>query len=148
MLKKLGVKKITLHPFKNLGIDENANIFNQINSFLLKKELQLLIENVSFAPFSLADSIFKIIEKVPGAKITFDVGHANRNLELDKFISVFNGKIGHIHLHDNNGLLDHLFYEDEAKLGGAISKIKSFGHDECLVLDILTSFMRKLKTFA
>jgi len=38
--------------------------------------------------------------------ITFDVGHANINGQINEFIGRFQDKIVHMHLHDNNGNAD------------------------------------------
>jgi len=135
ILKNLECKKITMHPFKNLNIKENARIFNKINDFLRKNEMRLLIENVSSSPYNLPDNILKLLEKIPNANITLDVGHANKIFELDKFIDNLKEKIGHIHMHDNIGDADHLFYENQNRINQIISRIKSFGYDGTVLLE-------------
>ncbi len=135
ILRDLGAKKITIHPHQNLNTEENAEIFNEINIVLQKNNMQLLIENVSSAPYNSADNILKLLEKIPNANITLDIGHANRISELNKFIDIFSGKIGHIHLHDNIGDFDHLFYDNQAKVDGIISKLNSIGYDGTILLE-------------
>jgi sugar phosphate isomerase/epimerase len=135
ILKGLGAKKITIHPFQDLSIKENVKIFNEINNFTKENQLQLLIENVSKAPYNSADNLLKIIENIPGAKITLDIGHANRINEVDKFLKQFQNQIGHVHLHDNLGDLDHIFYDDHAKLKAILAKISSFGYDNTVLME-------------
>jgi sugar phosphate isomerase/epimerase len=135
VLKSLGAKKVTIHPFQNLSIEENIKIFTEIDIFMQKNEMQLLIENVSSAPFNVASDIEKLVEKIPNAKITLDIGHANINNELDKFIAILKSKIEHIHLHDNVGKADHLFFSDKNKLNDVISEIKSLGYDDTILLE-------------
>lgn len=135
VLKDFGAKKITIHPFQDLSIEENAKIFNEINIVLQKNGMQLLIENVSSAPYNSADNILKLLEKIPNANITLDIGHASRIFELNKFIDIFSGKIGHIHLHDNIGDSDHLFYDNKAKIDGIFSKLNSTGYDGTILLE-------------
>ncbi len=135
VLRDLGAKKITIHPFQNLNIEENAKILNEINIVLQKNSMQLLIENTSSTPYNSADSIYELLEKIPNAEITLDVGHANRIFELDKFIDIFKEKIGHMHLHDNFGDSDHLFYQDQSKVDGIFSKLNLAGHGGTVLLE-------------
>lgn len=135
VLKRLGAKKVTIHPFQNLSMEENIKIFNELDIFFQKNGMQLLIENVSSAPFNIASDIKKLIEEVPNAKITLDIGHANINNELDKFIDIFGAKIGHIHLHDNVGNADHLFFSEKDKLNNVMAMIKSLGYDDTVLME-------------
>lgn len=97
--------------------------------------MELLIENVSSSPYNSSDIILKLLEKIPNANITLDVGHANRIFELDKFIDILKTRIGHIHLHDNMGNFDHLFYEDKSRLNTVLNKIKLIGYDDTILLE-------------
>jgi sugar phosphate isomerase/epimerase len=135
VLKDLGARKVTIHPFQNLSVEENIKIFTAIDIFMQKNEMQLLIENVSSTPFNLATDIEKLVKKIPNAKITLDIGHANINNELDKFIANFKSRIGHIHLHDNVGKADHLFFSDRNKLEAVIATIKTLGYDDTILLE-------------
>jgi len=135
VLRNLSAKKITIHPLHDLSIEENARILGKINIFSQKREIKLLIENVSSPPYNSADTISKLLEKIPDAKLTLDIGHANRNFELDKFIEKYKTKIEHIHLHYNIGNYDHLFFADTEKLEKMISKIESFGYDGTVLLE-------------
>lgn len=134
-LKDLGAEKTTIHPFKSLSIKENTKIFNKINNFSQENEIQLLVENVSYSPFNSADTLLKLVEKIPNIGVTLDVGHANRILDLDKFIDIFKTKIKHIHLHDNIENFDHLFYENQNKLAGVFSKLNSLGYNGTVLLE-------------
>jgi len=134
-LKKLNAKKATLHPFENLSLDENAEMFNKINSFFKEGNMQLLIENVTREPYNLSDTIKNLLDKIPDAKLTLDIGHANKSSELEKFIDSLGSKIGHIHMHDNIGQADHLFFDNADKLKNIISKIKSFGYDDTILME-------------
>jgi len=140
LLRDLGAKKITIHPFQDLDIEENAKIFNKINTVLQKNNMRLLIENISSAPYNSADNISKLLEKIPNADITLDVGHANKIFELDKFIDIFKHKIGHIHLHDNVGNLDHMFYDNQDKIDEIFSKLNSIGYNDTILLETFSIF--------
>jgi len=135
VLRDLGAKKVTIHPFQDLNIEENAKIFNEINIVLQKNDMQLLIENVSSAPYNSADNILKLLEKIPNANVTLDIGHANRISEVDKFIDIFKNRIGHIHLHDNIGDSDHIFYDNQSKIDEIFSKLNLTGYDGTALLE-------------
>jgi len=135
ILKNLGTKKITIHPFQDLSIEENAKILNEINIFLQKNKMELLIENVSSSPYNSMDNISELLEKIPNIGLTLDIGHANRNSELDGFIRNLASKIQHIHLHYNIGNFDHLFYDEKEKLDEIFSRINSFGYNETILIE-------------
>jgi len=134
-LKRLGAKKVTIHPFQDLSIEENVRILNQINSFSKNNKIELLIENVSNPLYGSVKIMAELFERVPGACLTLDVGHANRNSELDGFINNFAPKIKHVHLHYNIGDSDHLFYDKKEELDKILSKISSFGYDGTVLLE-------------
>lgn len=146
VLKRLGAKKVTIHPFKNLSIEENIKIFNDLDMFFKKNKMQLLIENVSSAPFNIASDMEELIKGVPGAKITLDIGHANMNNELDKFIDIFKTKIGHIHLHDNIGTSDHLFFNSKDNINKIITTINSLGYDDTVLLETFSIMQGDINT--
>lgn len=135
ILKDLGAKKITIHPFEKLNIEENAKALNPITSFTHDNGLALLIENISSAPYNSATAIKELLDKIPLGRLTLDVGHANRILELDNFFRAFPGQIEHVHLHDNTGEADHQFYEDQERLSKALLKLKSIGYDGTVLLE-------------
>ena len=135
VLKSLGAKKITVHPFQDLSLEENIKLFNEINGMMRERDLFLMIENVSKPPFNDAAFIKKLLDEISGAGLTLDVGHANQINQLDKFIELFKNKTSHIHLHDNQGDMDHAFYLDETRLNEAIAKIKAFGYDGTILME-------------
>lgn len=135
LLAQLGIQKITIHPFEKLGIPENIELLKKVAEFCATKNIQLCLENISKPPYNSVENIKAILEQLPDVKLTLDVGHANRAGELDKFLEVFKGKIGHIHLHDNMGQMDHLFFTDKNKFDQAISKIKATGYDGTVLME-------------
>ncbi len=135
ILKSLGCKKATIHPFEELTIEENAKILNRADLFFQEKGIELLIENVSKEPYNLSKTIIELTEKIPGANITLDIGHANRAFELDNFIDKLGKKVKHIHLHYNVGDFDHAFYENQDDLSRILSKIESFGYNDTILME-------------
>jgi sugar phosphate isomerase/epimerase len=151
ILKKLGAKKITIHPFSNnrqslkQNVQNNIILLSQINDFCRKNKLQLLIENISSGPFNRAYNLAKILDEVPNLGIVLDIGHANRvsKMELNRFLKEFKSKIKHIHLHDNVGESDHLFFRNRAKLKKILTKIISVNYNGTITLETFAVLKNK-----
>jgi sugar phosphate isomerase/epimerase len=138
IFKKLNVKKITIHPYPNI-----QNVLFDINDFCKKNKLQLLIENSSSEPFNKATNLAKLTENMPNLGITLDIGHANRTskIELNNFLKKFKSKIKHIHLHDNVGGFDHLFFKNRNKFKRIITEINSINYNGTITLEMF-SFLK------
>jgi sugar phosphate isomerase/epimerase len=152
ILKRFGAKKMTIHPFTDPkmslqhNIEYNIKILSKINAFCKKNGIQLLIENVSGAPFDRFANIAKIINKIPNICVTLDVGHANKTAkgELNLFLKKFGPKIKHVHLHDNAAKKDHLFFDDASRIKKTIVKLTSAGYTGTVTLETF-SVMKKNK---
>ncbi len=135
IFKELGTIKITIHPFLRQSVQDNIDILSKISEFCVKNETQLLLENISKPPYNSVQIIAQILDAIPAIKLALDIGHANRAGELDNFFETFRGRIGHIHLHDNAGDFDHLFFSDKSRFEQAISKIKANGYDDTILME-------------
>lgn len=133
IFKKIGAKKITIHPYPRI-----QNVLSEINDLCNKNKLQLLIENISSEPFNKATNLAKLTENIPNLGITLDAGHANKTsrTELNNFLRKFKSKIKHIHLHDNVGKFDHLFFENRNKFKRIITKINSINYHGTITLEM------------
>ena len=151
IFKKLGAKKITIHPSANFSQNEektktnNLKSLKEISDYCRKNKLQLMIENITKPPFNKTDGIKQLIEKIPGSLLTLDLGHANRisRTELKKFFKIFKNKVGHIHLHDNVGDSDHLFFNDKDKLKKLIKQISNTGYNGTISLETFDKIKNK-----
>jgi sugar phosphate isomerase/epimerase len=94
------------------GMDWLQNL--KTTRLLLKKAedygVRIAIENVPEPyPFLMksVEDFAKFYEEI-GEEIglVFDVGHANLNGQIERFLTVFKDKIVHVHLHDNDGKED------------------------------------------
>ncbi|MGB9756474.1 MAG: sugar phosphate isomerase/epimerase family protein [Candidatus Bathyarchaeales archaeon] len=94
------------------GMDWLQNL--KTTRLLLKKaedyDVKIAIENVPEPyPFLMksVEDFAKFYEEI-GEEIglVFDVGHANLNGQIERFLTVFKDKIVHVHLHDNGGKAD------------------------------------------
>lgn len=138
ILKKLGARKITIHPSINLVY------LSEIIEFCMKNKIQLLVENSTKNPFNLASNIKKIVTNLPSLAITLDTGHAWRTskFELNKFLKL-KDKVKHIHLHDSVNNFDHLFFGNKTKLKRFIQKIKNTDYNKTITLEMFSVFKNK-----
>ena len=89
-------------------------------------DITIFIENIEDND---PETFIKVIENINNSKIRccFDIGHANcnSNIPINNWIDTLGDKIGHIHLHDNNGKSDeHLSLgKGNIPLVGAINKL-------------------------
>lgn len=151
IFKKMGIRKITIHPSTNFAQNEekiktnNLKSLKKISDYCRKNKLQLMIENITKSPFNKADDLRQLIEKIPGSLLTLDLGHANRTgkTELKKFFKIFKNKIGHIHLHDNVGDSDHLFFNNKNKLKKLIKQISNTSYNGTISLETFDEIKNK-----
>ena len=125
------------------GIDWLQNL--KTTRLLLKKAedygVKIAIENVPepypFLMKSVGDfaKFYEEIDEEIG--LVFDVGHANLNGQIERFLTVFKDKIVHVHLHDNDGKEDQhlgigygtINWENVAKL------LKKAAYDKILIVE-------------
>ncbi|MEM3642177.1 MAG: sugar phosphate isomerase/epimerase family protein, partial [Candidatus Bathyarchaeia archaeon] len=72
--------------------------------------VKIAIENVP-EPYHFlmksVDDFARFYEEInEGICLVFDVGHANLNGQIERFLSFFRDKIAHMHVHDNDGKSD------------------------------------------
>lgn len=144
-LKKLGAKKIIIHPyqgkrkyFKKL---KKENIFSllKLKKECKKKKVNLLIENKDKPPFNTGKSF---LENFSNFNLALDTGHAFKtsSKELNKFLKL--KQIKHIHLHDSKGKIDHIFFLNENKLKRLIKKIEFSGFNGTITLEIFRKIIK------
>jgi len=114
----LGARKITIHP------SENYKALIKIADFCKSKKVRLLIENTDSFPFSDPKELKNLLDKIPSARLTLDIGHAINY--WSEFLKLFPKKINHIHLHYNNKKEDHLPFNDDKLLKKALFKLAHF----------------------
>lgn len=142
--KKIGTKKITIHPSygngKNISKIKKNNLQSllKINDFCRKNRIELLIENSATGPFSKASIMKELVVQIPNSAITLDIGHANRNSELDNFLEL-SSLIGHVHLHDNIQEKDHLPFTNRNKLYSCLENLEKLNYNDTITLEIFYS---------
>lgn len=116
--KKMKCKWITIHPRKELSLEENIKRIKEFN----KKEIDIYIENIKGMSF---EDVMRIVNGSNVQGITLDVGHTNMNKEeVKKYLE--SGKVKHIHLHNVIEGVDHVPFENEIELKDWINLIKKY----------------------
>jgi len=102
-----------LMPQKVWGLQKEA--LRQIGKYAQEYSVLACLENmISIKEFlcRVPDELIGMTEGLEGIGMTFDFGHANTMGEVNNFLRYVN-KAHHIHIHDNNGMLDqHLALGD------------------------------------
>jgi sugar phosphate isomerase/epimerase len=116
--KRIGCKWITIHPRKELSLEENIKKIKEFN----KKEIDVYIENIKGMSF---EDVMTIVNGSGVQGITLDVGHTNMNKEeVKKYLK--SGKVKHVHLHNVIDGVDHVPFENEIELKKWINLIKKY----------------------
>lgn len=76
------------------------------------------IENMPNVPVMIGQTASELAEIIDGTdlEVTFDIGHAFTAGQTDAMLDMFDGRIGNIHIHDNNGLKDEHLTIGEGKI--------------------------------
>ncbi len=135
---KIRAQKVVLHPsiihgMGPLVMDNSLKYAKKSFEAILAEarglSLPICFENMfpKYNSFSSPDEFSALFEEFPDLKMTLDTGHANIDdpggKRLFEFIERFPGRIGHVHVSDNNGRRD-----DHLKLGGGCIDFKKLAH--------------------
>jgi sugar phosphate isomerase/epimerase len=112
VMERLGTRLVTVHANWFPSLPEKKSIKIQAESFKAlveianKRGMKIMIEQAG-TPYDSEKNIDAIISRVPGLLFNLDIGHANLfgNSPI-KFIKKFHSRIAHVHMHDNNGIMD------------------------------------------
>jgi len=130
--KRIGCKWITIHPIRELTIEENVK---RIKEFV-NKGIDIYIENVKGIKF---EEIMGIVKESGVHGITLDIGHTLMNKEeVKKYLET--GKVKHVHLHNSIEGVDHMPFENESELKEWVNLIKRY-YDGTICFEI---FKRKM----
>ncbi len=114
---KLKVQKVILHS----GCGPEIELFKLENSWLKKavnfwkneikrwenEKITVVLENDTQ---KTPEIIIKLLDEInnPYFKFCFDIGHQNvfSSISLNKWIELIKDRLNHVHLHDNDGIID------------------------------------------
>ncbi len=111
---------IVVHPSRGTrgSLEERERVralekesLSRIHESAASRKMRICVENMPsglpFADVSLTSGILQLVKRLDGAGVTFDVGHANTTtVPAERMLKHFGPAVGHVHIHDNNGLED------------------------------------------
>ncbi|MGQ9531044.1 MAG: sugar phosphate isomerase/epimerase family protein [Candidatus Bathycorpusculaceae bacterium] len=107
------------------------------NNYGVKIAIENVPEPYPFLIKSVEDFV-KFYEEIgDDIGLTFDVGHANLNGQIENFLKTFKDKIVHVHLHDNDGKADqHLgIGYGTINWGNVANLFRKISYDNVLIVE-------------
>jgi sugar phosphate isomerase/epimerase len=150
----IGVLKVVLHPAyltgliaftPDVGREYMLESLARIIARATELGLVLCLENMfpRVGHMYRPDEFTDILRRYPELMMTLDLGHANIRApkgQMAAFIKMAEGRIGHLHVCDNNGKEDeHLpVGAGRIDLAGGIAAIKASGYDSTMTLEVFS----------
>jgi len=132
---------------RNSFLDNFSNAMKELCKFGSTKNVTLMLENVPVGDFGTGgiDSYSAIIESVPQLKCHVDIGHAFIEGGMERirlYLTRFNDKLTHIHIHDNHGELDeHLpFGAGSIDFKKVVKWLKEIEYSRTITFEVFTSY--------
>jgi sugar phosphate isomerase/epimerase len=167
---EVGAQKAVLHPGYLTGLmtftpDIGKGYALESLDKILEKAavigIMVCLENM----FPRAGNMYRpedfkgVLQRNPGLMMTLDLGHANIRTpkgQTAAFVEVARGRIGHVHVGDNNGQEDdHLpVGTGRVDVAGGLAAIKATGYDQTVTLEVfspnrdyLSMSLKKVRAF-
>lgn len=151
---ELGAKKAVLHPGYLTGLmaftpDIGKEYASESLGKVLEKStglgIMLCLENMfpRIGHMYRPEEFKEVLNRNPGLMMTLDLGHANIRAPKDRiaaFVRAAHGRIGHVHIGDNNGQEDeHLpVGTGQVDVAGGLAAIKASGYDQTITLEVFS----------
>lgn len=131
----------------NAYLDNFSNAMNELCKFSKAKHVELMLENVPVRDRGTGgiDNFSHIMESVSQLKCHLDIGHAYIEGGIDRiksYLTRFNDRLAHIHIHDNHGELD-----EHLSLGSAcidfkkvVRWLKQAEYSGAITFEVFTSY--------
>jgi sugar phosphate isomerase/epimerase len=124
-----------------------TNSMRELAQFAAEKGVGLMLENVPPEDGHPLESLLyfsQVMSAVPALKFHFDVAHAfieNRMKGVKEYLDAFNGRLCHIHIHDNHGEHDEHLPLGEGKMDvrKVIRLLKEYRYDKTVTFEVFTS---------
>lgn len=150
----IGAGKVVLHPAYLTGLiaftpDTGRGYMLESLARALEKAsdlgLTLCLENMfpRVGHMYRPDEFTGVLREHPGLMMTLDLGHAGIRSpkgQIAAFVKVAWGRIGHVHVCDNNGTEDeHLpVGAGRIDLAGGLAAVKASGYDSTITLEVFS----------
>jgi len=151
---ELGAKKAVLHPgyltgLMNFTPDIGKGYASESMDKILERaagfDIMVCLENLFyFAGHMYRPEEFReVLERSPALMMTLDLAHANIRApkgQAEAFVEIARGRIGHVHVGDNNGQKDdHLpVGAGRVDVAGGLAAIKASGYDETITIEVFS----------
>ncbi|HXZ90750.1 MAG TPA: sugar phosphate isomerase/epimerase [Candidatus Dormibacteraeota bacterium] len=156
---ELGISLLNFHfysRFGTVGVTERwretfmrnfTNSMRELAQFAAQRGIGLMLENVppeNGHPLESLTYFSQVMSAVPALKFHFDVAHAfieNRMKGVKEYLETFNGRLAHIHMHDNHGKRDeHLpLGEGKIDLRKVVRLLKDYQYNRTVTFEVFTS---------
>jgi len=149
-----GAEKAVLHPgyltgmmtfVQDIGKKYAAESLDKILERAAGLDIMVCLENMfpRMGHMYRPEEFTEILNQHPGLMITLDMGHANIRApkgQTAAFVEVAQGRIGHVHIGDNNGQEDeHLpVGTGRVDIVGGLAAIKASGYDRTITLEVFS----------
>jgi sugar phosphate isomerase/epimerase len=151
---KIGAQKAVLHPgyltglmpfTPEIGQGYAAESLDRILGKATGLGLTICLENL----FPRAGHMYRpeefteVLRRHPGLMMTLDLGHAHIRSPKDRteaFVRMAQGRIGHVHIGDNNGQEDEHLPVGAGRVNAAagLKAIKASGYDQTMTLEVFS----------
>jgi len=89
------------------------------------------------------EEFIDVLDRNPAIMITLDLAHANIRApkgQIEAFVKIAHGRIGHVHVGDNNGQRDdHMpIGAGRVDIAGGLAAIKASGYDETITIEVFS----------
>lgn len=137
---ELNIKTVTFHPGMYSmvvpGLEEKSIMcarrsLRTIDRMAEECGVRMCLENMPGFKFFLGQTAEQMSQLLEGTNlpICLDIGHANTTGQLEALMETFEGRIGNVHIHDNEGVQDqHLTIGDGSiDFEKCLSGLRSYG---------------------
>jgi sugar phosphate isomerase/epimerase len=151
---EVGAKKAVLHPGYLTGLmtfapDIGKGYASESLDKILEKAtglgIMVCLENMfpRIGHMYRPEEFAEVLRRNSGLMMTLDLGHANIRApkgQTAAFVKVAHGRIGHMHIGDNNGQEDdHLpVGTGRVDVAGGLAAIKASGYDQTMTLEVFS----------
>ena len=147
---KLGVRKVNIHTDENYPsffnkqelIQRNAEGLNSLATYASRYKIQLMLEHNPNKLLGKPKDIKMILDLAPEVGFHLDIGHAfiEMGSDLEEYFRLFNSKLAHVHISDNNGKSDDHMPLGTGKINwqNIIKLLKKYNYDDTITLEIFS----------
>jgi len=151
---EMGVKKAVLHPGYLTGLmtftpDKGKKYAEESLIRILERAaglgIMVCLENMfqRMGHMYRPEEFTEVLDQHPDLMMTLDLGHANIRAPRGQavaFVKAAHGRIGHVHIGDNNGREDEHLPVGTGRLdvAGALAALKATGYDQTMTLEIFS----------